>query len=352
MNKKMVKKVLKLVGVLLLDILLAAAILGAFSYSIFLVPQVVEPEAVLPTLTEEYTFELPFDSLFPFTEDIFGDDTPNETKTPQGDQTPDTTPTVTPDNTSNGDNKTEEPSVTPTPTPIDLGCNVNGELTSFATSVIASKKYENSSFDRTLTMIADDYSNGSRILINKVEIGSGSDKITYFVVDAYVSKISNISTNVSINSDNQLTTDYVADQAAEVGAKLAISGDSFSFTSGGYIIRNGVRYRNKSTTRDYCLLYLDGTMKCVDGKTFESNKSAYTKNLWQSWAFGPTLFDENGKPKTSNSQYSMTGILEKHPRSAIGCVSPGHYVFILVDGRSEGYSCGVTMLELSQIMYE
>ena len=38
-----------------------------------------------------------------------------------------------------------------------------------------------------------------------------------------------------------------------------------------------------------------------------------------------------------------------NPRSAIGYYEPGHYLFVLVDGRQANYSKGMTLTELSQI---
>jgi exopolysaccharide biosynthesis protein len=38
-----------------------------------------------------------------------------------------------------------------------------------------------------------------------------------------------------------------------------------------------------------------------------------------------------------------------NPRSAIGYYEPGHYCFVTVDGRKEGYSIGMTVPELAQL---
>lgn len=361
MKKKGVNIAIKLSLIFLTDILLAAIILGVFAYSIFLVPESVNPITLIPDLTGESTFEVPFfTSLFPGTDGV---DTENPTETPDTTAldtyistiTPDPTVTAAPTKTpSMTPTPIPTPPPTPTPTPVELGCEVKGELTDFAASVIAAKKYESSSYDRTLTMIADDSTDGTRFVINKIEIGSGNSKITYYVVDLYVSKVTNIKTNVALSSANTMTTKEVDEQAEAVGAKLAISGDSFLYIEGkgGYIIRNGVSYRDKSTTRDYCLLYLDGTMRCVKGTEFERDREYYTKNLWQSWIFGPSLLYSNGKPITNNSDFNIDGITVKNPRSAIGYVSPGHYVLMLVDGRQTGYSCGATMKELAAFMYD
>lgn len=355
MNKRSKKNVaLKLIAIFFTDLLLAALILGVFAYSIFLVPESALPVTVIPTITDDFIFEIPGLN----TDDVVVTNTPvtEETETPVNTDTNVTTaPATTSDDTTTAlPTPTPPPTPTPTPTPVELGCTVNGELTSFAKSVIAAKKYEDSSYDRIVTMIADDSTDGTKFVINKVEIGSGSAKITYYVVDLYVNKVTNIKTNVALNSSNNMTVREVDEQAEEVGAKLAISGDSFLYIEGkgGCIVRNGVRYRDKSITRDYCLLYLDGTMKCVSGTDFERDKEFYTTNLWQSWVFGPSLFYSNGKPITDNDDFNIDGITVKNPRSAIGYVAPGHYVLMLVDGRQSGYSCGATMKELAAFMYD
>lgn len=41
-----------------------------------------------------------------------------------------------------------------------------------------------------------------------------------------------------------------------------------------------------------------------------------------------------------------------NPRSAIGYYEPGHYCFVLVDGRQQGYSKGMTLKALSQLFYD
>ena len=43
------------------------------------------------------------------------------------------------------------------------------------------------------------------------------------------------------------------------------------------------------------------------------------------------------------------GILATNPRAAIGYYEPGHYCFVLVDGRQSKYSKGMTMQQLSQL---
>ena len=70
------------------------------------------------------------------------------------------------------------------------------------------------------------------------------------------------------------------------------------------------------------------------------------QGAYQSWIFGPSLLDENGKAKTSFLTWDY--IRQSHPRTAIGYYEPGHYCLLLVDGRQES-SRGMFLEEMSQL---
>ena len=42
-------------------------------------------------------------------------------------------------------------------------------------------------------------------------------------------------------------------------------------------------------------------------------------------------------------------IKKTHPRTALGYYEPGHYCFVVVDGRQTGYSRGMDLTELAQV---
>ena len=72
-------------------------------------------------------------------------------------------------------------------------------------------------------------------------------------------------------------------------------------------------------------------------------------------SFGPTLVDGGAAVSgidqleidTNFGNHSIQG---QQPRTAVGWVEKNHLKLVVVDGRSEGYSRGVTMTELAQIM--
>ena len=67
---------------------------------------------------------------------------------------------------------------------------------------------------------------------------------------------------------------------------------------------------------------------------------------WQTWQFGPALLDENGEAKREFN----SALYPPNPRCAIGYYEPGHYCFVVVDGRQERYSMGAHLRELSALM--
>ena len=96
---------------------------------------------------------------------------------------------------------------------------------------------------------------------------------------------------------------------------------------------------------DACVLLYDGTLLTLDAKK-TSAEEIESLHPWQAWCFGPMLLDENGKAMTK----FHSSLTDRNPRTAIGYYSPGHYCFVVVDGRRKDYSRGMTMKQLSRFM--
>jgi exopolysaccharide biosynthesis protein len=56
---------------------------------------------------------------------------------------------------------------------------------------------------------------------------------------------------------------------------------------------------------------------------------------------------EDVEVDTNFGNHSIQG---EQPRTAVGIIDENHLVFVVVDGRSPGYSAGVTMTGLAEIM--
>jgi exopolysaccharide biosynthesis protein len=115
--------------------------------------------------------------------------------------------------------------------------------------------------------------------------------------------------------------------------------------------RNGSLIRSsKYIESDICVLYYDGSMETITPKAYDLEKIK-SKNPYQIWNFGPSLLDENGKALTKYSSGTDKLIDKRHPRAALGYYEPGHYSFIVVDGRSDD-SQGVRMVQLGRLFEE
>lgn len=199
-------------------------------------------------------------------------------------------------------------------------------------------KFTNGNIEKT----ANSYKSANIcITINKVQ----ENKVTYYIADIYLSDIQYFKTAFAGGSYAHGRTATVLDMASENMAILAISGDYYGIRDSGIVIRNGELYREKIFD-DVLLMSNDGSMKTFIKEDFDIDQ-VKINGAWQAWSFGPMLLD-GGQPMTSfNSNVTVL-----NPRSAIGYYEPGHYCFILVDGRQPDYSVGMTMKQLSHLFFD
>ncbi|MEA4890616.1 MAG: phosphodiester glycosidase family protein [Clostridiaceae bacterium] len=179
------------------------------------------------------------------------------------------------------------------------------------------------------------------ITLNRVQTG----KVAYIAADIYLSDIDYFRTAFATGQYGRGLTGQVLDMAQENQAILAMSGDYYGIRDAGIVIRNGELYR-ETTFQDVLVMNYDGTMETVTAGDFNLDK-VMQNGAWQAWSFGPMLLD-NGQPMTRFN----SSVTAANPRSAIGYYEPGHYCFVLVDGRQPGYSDGLTMTQLSQLFYD
>ena len=173
-------------------------------------------------------------------------------------------------------------------------------------------------------------------------------KISYVLADIYVADISSIQTAFAQDTYGVGYSEKLSDMSARLRSVLAVNGDSYSnnrHKDNGTIIRNGTVYRNLPSDAETCVLNRDGTMDIyppgsIDRQTLEK------KGAWQSWIFGPSLLDNQGKAKTQSLTWDY--IRQSHPRTAIGYYEPGHYCLLLVDGRQSS-SRGMFLDEMAAV---
>ena len=176
--------------------------------------------------------------------------------------------------------------------------------------------------------------------------------VQYYVFDVYIRNIENLFT-VTTNKRDYSTQELIAKGAsASGGAVIAtVNGDYLGNTNHCLVAeRNGTLIReSKYIESDICVLYYDGRLETITPQDYDLEKIK-AANPYQIWNFGPSLLDENGAAitKYNSSSYDGHVIDKRNPRTAIGYYEPGHYSFIVVDGRSDD-SQGVRMVQLAQL---
>lgn len=171
-------------------------------------------------------------------------------------------------------------------------------------------------------------------------------ELVYYVADIYIRKIECFRTAFAKDKFGRGRWERVSSMSERMNGVIAINGDYYGGRSDGIVIRNGEYYRNeKNPIRDICIINWDGTMETYGPEAWDPQR-AVARGAYQGWNFGPMLLDEEGNAMTEfNSEVGG-----RNPRTAIGYYEPGHYCFVVVDGRSK-QSKGIGLVGLSEIMH-
>lgn len=170
-----------------------------------------------------------------------------------------------------------------------------------------------------------------------------------YVADVQIKDASVLKTAFANNSYGKNITAKTSSIAESVNAILAINGDYYGVQEKGYVLKNGVVYRDKAkSNQEDLVIYKDGSFEIIN----ESNTDIYTlqKNgAYNILAFGPALV-KNGKVSVTINQ-EVGKAMASNPRTAIGIIDDLHYVFVVSDGRTNE-SEGLSLYELATFMKE
>ena len=170
-----------------------------------------------------------------------------------------------------------------------------------------------------------------------------SKEFTYCLADIHVAEIDCIQTGFPTagiaGSVERLTK--------ENRAILGINGDYYLSIDKGLIVRNGKVLQSDEGTNDICVLYRDGRMDTLEPEEYQTD-DIIAEDPYQVWSFGPALLDADGMPKEEFN--TSSGIAKNNPRTAIGYFEPGHYCFVVVEGRMMNNSAGASLRALAELM--
>lgn len=202
------------------------------------------------------------------------------------------------------------------------------ENTTAGDSAVSTRQYEDDQVEITLTEYRE---HDTTIYVADIQVASADVLKTAFAKAGYGKNV----------------TAATSEIAESVQAILAINGDYYGAREAGYVIRNGVIYRDtKSSGQEDLVIYEDGTMEviCEDEVTAAELAEKGAKEVL---SFGPGLV-ENGAVTVSETD-EVGKAMESNPRTAIGMIDTLHYLFVVSDGRTKE-SEGLSLLELAQFM--
>ncbi len=195
-------------------------------------------------------------------------------------------------------------------------------------------------------------SDTTTIRIKKIQTGSGADKITYFTADVTLSDSASLRSAFAKGAFGRNIVEATSKIASDNNAIFAINGDYYGFRNDGVLIRNGTLYRD-TPARTAMALFNNGTMQTFD-ETEISSSSLLAKGVTNTLSFGPVLV-KNGEAVEDfgkvavDTNFGNRSIQGANPRTGIGMISANHFVFIVVDGRMENYSRGMTLSEFANL---
>ena len=170
-----------------------------------------------------------------------------------------------------------------------------------------------------------------------------------YVADIQVSSAEYLKTALAQNAYGRNLKDTTSNMADAAGAVLAINGDYYGFRDVGYVVRNGVLYRDTADAgTDALVVYGDGTMASAsqDGTTAEQ---LVDSGAWQVLSFGPTLLEDGQFSVSAGDEVDKA--MGSNPRTAIGMVDALHYIVVVSDGRT-GDNDGLSLYQLAQVMLD
>ena len=167
-----------------------------------------------------------------------------------------------------------------------------------------------------------------------------------YVADVEVTDGTSILSAFANNTYGRNITDTTSDMAEENNAVLAINGDYYGARQSGYVIRNGVVYRNQGSNGEDMVISKDGTLSFIS-ESDTTTDSLNQKQAWQVLSFGPVLVENGQIAVTENDEVGMA--MASNPRTAIGTVAKNHYLFVVSDGRTSE-SAGLSLYELANFM--
>ncbi|WP_373113435.1 phosphodiester glycosidase family protein [Streptococcus mitis] len=199
---------------------------------------------------------------------------------------------------------------------------------------------------KTATVTDSSYKDDN-ISINLTETTVKNTQV--YVADVTVTSSDYLKTAFAQNAFGTNVTAKTSVTAADNNAIIAVNGDYYGANSTGYVIRNGVVYRDtvrEDSSNGDLAIYKDGSFKIIyeDQISAEQLVKDGVVNLL---AFGPALVENSEIAVGTNEEVGQA--MASNPRTAIGIIDENHYIIVVSDGRTSE-SKGLSLYQMAEVM--
>lgn len=219
-------------------------------------------------------------------------------------------------------------------------------ISTVATTSTSSNAVAASQAAKTATVTDSSYKDDN-ISVNLSETTVNNTQV--YVADITLSSSDYLKTAFAQNAYGTNVTAKTSVTAADNNAILAVNGDYYGANSTGYVIRNGVVYRDtvrEDSSNGDLAIYKDGSFKVIyeDQISAEQLVNDGVVNLL---AFGPALVENGEIAVDTNTEVGQA--MASNPRTAIGMIDENHYIIVVSDGRTSE-SEGLSLYQLAEVM--
>lgn len=220
-------------------------------------------------------------------------------------------------------------------------------ISAVANTNTKSETIKDTTVTKTTAEVSDTNYKDNNISIKLEETTVNNTQV--YVADVTLSSSEYLKTALAQNTYGTNVTAKTSETAKNNNAILTVNGDYYGANSTGYVIRNGVVYRDtvrEDSSNGDLAIYKDGSFKII----YEDQISAdqlVKDGVVNLLAFGPSLV-ENGEI-TVSSRTEVGQAMASNPRTAIGIIDENHYIIVVSDGRTSE-SKGLSLYQMAEVM--
>lgn len=220
-------------------------------------------------------------------------------------------------------------------------------ISAVATTNTKSETIKDTTATKTTAEVSDTNYKDNNISIKLEETTVNNTQI--YVADVTLSSSEYLKTALAQNTYGTNVTAKTSETAKNNNAILAVNGDYYGANSTGYVIRNGVVYRDtvrENSNNGDLAIYKDGSFKII----YEDQISAdqlVKDGVVNLLAFGPALVENSEIAVGTNEEVGQA--MASNPRTAIGIIDENHYIIVVSDGRTSE-SKGLSLYQMAEVM--